>query len=83
MYERLVELAGGGDLAARMLALYDPPPYLSGCSQGVLRQSSPVLVRNYDYAPDRLEGVILHTKMDEASRDRYERLPVGFARWDE
>ena len=37
-YERLVELAGGGDLAARMLSLYDPPPYLSGCSQGVLRQ---------------------------------------------
>ena len=61
VYERLVELAGGGDLAARMLALYDPPPYLSGCSQGVLRQSSPLLVRNYDYAPDRLEGVILHT----------------------
>ena len=57
-----MELAGGGDLAARMLALYDPPPYLSGCSQGVLRQSSPVLVRNYDYAPDRLEGVILHTE---------------------
>ena len=61
VYRRLVELAGGGDLAARMLALYDPPPYLSGCSQGVSLHSTPVLVRNYDYAPDRLEGVILHT----------------------
>jgi predicted choloylglycine hydrolase len=60
-YEQLVDLAGGGDLAARMLALYDPPPYLSGCSQGVLREPSPLLVRNYDYAPDRLEGVMLHT----------------------
>ena len=60
-YDRLVELAGGGDLAARLLALYDPPPYLSGCSQGVLRAPTPLLVRNYDYAPDRLEGVILHT----------------------
>ena len=60
-YERLVELAGGGDLAARMLSLYDPPPYLSGCSQGVLRQGDPVLVRNYDYAADRLEGVISKT----------------------
>jgi hypothetical protein len=41
-YERLVELAGGGDLAARLLALYDPPPYLSGCSQGVLRSPTPL-----------------------------------------
>ena len=63
-YERLVELAGGGDVAARMLSLYDPPPYLSGCSQGVLRNQSPVLVRNYDYAPDRLEGVILQSAWD-------------------
>ena len=65
VYRRLVELAGGGDLAARMLALYDPPPYLSGCSQGVSLHSTPVLVRNYDYAPDRLEGVILHTAWGE------------------
>ena len=34
-YERVVELAGGGDLAARMLSLYKPPPYLAACSQGV------------------------------------------------
>ncbi len=60
-YERLVELAGGGDLAARMLSLYDPPPYLSGCSQGVMLEPTPLLVRNYDYAPERLEGIVLHT----------------------
>ena len=51
-YERVVELAGGGDLAARMLSLYKPPPYLAACSQGVwTREGGPVLVRNYDYAP--------------------------------
>ena len=33
-YERFVDLAGGGDLAARMLSLYRPPPYLAACSQG-------------------------------------------------
>jgi hypothetical protein len=33
-YERVVELAGGGDLAARMLSLYRPPPFLAACSQG-------------------------------------------------
>lgn len=46
-YEQVVELAGGGDLAARMLSLYRPPPYLAGCSQGVWsRDGGPVLVRN-------------------------------------
>lgn len=62
VYERLVELAGGSDLAARMLSIYQPPPYLAGCSQGVWTRGMPMLVRNYDYAPSRLEGVILSTR---------------------
>jgi predicted choloylglycine hydrolase len=60
-YDRLVDLAGGGDVAARMLTLYRPPPYLAGCSQAALAAPSPVLVRNYDYAPSRLEGVVQST----------------------
>lgn len=60
-WERLVELAGGGDLEARLLSLYRPPPYLAACSQGVLDGASPVLARNYDYAPSRLEGVVWST----------------------
>jgi predicted choloylglycine hydrolase len=63
-YERLGELAGGGDLAARMLSLYKPPPYLAACSQGVwTREGGPVLARNYDYAPSRFEGLIWSTDM--------------------
>jgi predicted choloylglycine hydrolase len=63
-YERVVELAGGGDLAARMLSLYKPPPYLAACSQGVWnRDGSPLLARNYDYAPSRFEGVIWSTAL--------------------
>lgn len=63
-YERLVDLAGGGDLAARMLSLYKPPPYLAACSQGVwTRGGGPVLARNYDYAPSRFEGLIWSTDM--------------------
>jgi predicted choloylglycine hydrolase len=58
VWQRLVELAGGGDLAARMLSLYDPPPLVSGCSQAVLPAPEPMLVRNYDFDPDLLEGVI-------------------------
>lgn len=57
-WERLVELAGGGDLAARMLSLYHPPPLVSGCSQAVFARPEPVLVRNYDFDPDLLEGVV-------------------------
>ena len=57
-WERLVELAGGGDLAARMLTLYDPPPVVTGCSQAVFSRPEPVLARNYDFDPALLEGVI-------------------------
>lgn len=60
-YEALTELAGGGDTAARFLAMYCPPPYLSGCTQAVWTGDEPLLVRNYDYSPDRLEGVIWKT----------------------
>ncbi|MGH2540346.1 MAG: C45 family autoproteolytic acyltransferase/hydrolase [Actinomycetota bacterium] len=63
-YERVVDLAGGGDLAARMLALYRPPPYLAACSQGVWTgDGGPVLARNYDYAPSRFEGLIWSTRL--------------------
>ena len=60
-YERLVDLAGGGDTAARFLSLHCPPPYVSGCSQAVWIGSVPLLVRNYDYSPQLFEGVILKT----------------------
>ena len=63
-YEAVCALAGGGDLEARFLAMFAPPSYLSGCSQAVWRApatEAPILVRNYDYAPERLEGAILST----------------------
>jgi predicted choloylglycine hydrolase len=60
MWHRLVDLAGGGDHVARLLSLYRPTPYLSGCSQAVwTREPGPMLVRNYDYHPDLCEGVLL------------------------
>jgi predicted choloylglycine hydrolase len=63
-YERLVELAGGGDLEARFLSLYRPPPFLTACSQGVWRgeEEEPALVRNYDYDPTLCEGVTLRSQ---------------------
>lgn len=62
VYEELVELAGGGDIAARFLSLYRPPPYLAGCSQAVWTEGRPQLVRNYDYSPDLFEGVVFRTE---------------------
>jgi predicted choloylglycine hydrolase len=61
VYDELVGLAGGGDLQARFLSLYRPPPFLTACSQGVWRSGEPALVRNYDYDPNLCEGVTLRS----------------------
>jgi predicted choloylglycine hydrolase len=61
-YDRLAELAGGGDLAARFLSLYCPAPYLGGCSQLALDAADgPVLIRNYDYSALLCEATWLRT----------------------
>jgi predicted choloylglycine hydrolase len=57
-WERLVELTGQDETAARMLTLWDPPRFLPGCSQAVLQSPEPALVRNYDYSPDLFERVV-------------------------
>ena len=57
-WERLVELTGGDETAARMLTLYDPPGFLPGCSQMALIGDAPMLIRNYDYRPDLCERVV-------------------------
>lgn len=62
LWERLTDLAGGGDLEARFLSLYGPPAYLSGCSQAVWPGAEPLLVRNYDYSLGAFDGVILRTE---------------------
>ena len=62
VWEGLVDLAGGGDLAARMLALYDPPPFIGGCSQAAWIRGVPLLVRNYDYHPSLFEAVVLGSR---------------------
>ena len=61
IYEDLCDLAGGGDLAARFLSFYCPPPYLTGCSQAIWTGKEPVLVRNYDYNPKAFDSLTLHT----------------------
>lgn len=60
-YETLCELGGGSDLAARFLSLWKPPAYIAGCSQVVWPGDEPVLIRNYDYAPEASDGIILRS----------------------
>ncbi|MEP6873298.1 MAG: C45 family peptidase [Burkholderiales bacterium] len=66
VWEKLVELAGGGDVEARFLSLWCPPPYIAGCSQAVWidprGSDEPALLRNYDFAPGLLEGTWLATR---------------------
>ena len=57
-WERLVDLTGPDETAARMLTPWDPPRFLPGCSQAVLDSPTPALVRNYDYSPDLFERVV-------------------------
>jgi predicted choloylglycine hydrolase len=66
-WERLVELAGGGDVEARFLSLYCPPPYLTGCSQAAWTAQVPMLVRNYDYSPFLCEKLIWKTRWNNHS----------------
>ncbi|MEW9918021.1 C45 family autoproteolytic acyltransferase/hydrolase [Marimonas sp. MJW-29] len=61
IYDQLCRLAGGGDHAARFLSFYNPPPYLSGCSQAIWAGKEPVMVRNYDYNPNAFDQLVLHT----------------------
>jgi predicted choloylglycine hydrolase len=57
-WERLVELADGDEITARLLTLWNPPRFLPGCSQATLDGRAPLLIRNYDYSPDLFEQVV-------------------------
>jgi predicted choloylglycine hydrolase len=61
LYKELTELSGGGDLEARFLSIYCPPPYMTGCSQLAWTKETVALIRNYDYNPHLFEGVMFST----------------------
>ena len=67
VYEHMVDLAGGGDRAARFLAQFCPPPLFRGCSQAVYLEDEAVLVRNYDYSPYIFDGLVMRSKFEQRS----------------
>ncbi|MCM4159671.1 acyl-CoA--6-aminopenicillanic acid acyltransferase [Antarcticibacterium flavum] len=59
VYQRLCKLANTDEVAARFLTGWQPPAYISACSQAVITGKEIQLVRNYDYHPNLMEGTQL------------------------
>lgn len=66
-WENLLILTQANDDDARLLSFYCPAPHLSGCSQAVWSRYTPILIRNYDYAPEYCEGRIMKTRWHQQS----------------
>jgi predicted choloylglycine hydrolase len=61
-WQRLISMIPGDDPdAAAALALWNPPPFLTGCSQAAVLRGGPGLVRNYDWDYRLCEGVVAKT----------------------
>ena len=58
VYQKLCKLVDADPLAAQFLTGFQPPPYLSACSQAVLVKDEIQLVRNYDFHHSLLEGTL-------------------------
>lgn len=72
-WERLTDLAVAAtgathENAGRLLSLWRPTPFVTGCSQVALTDPEPVLLRSYDYDPALFEGVIASTNYSGTRR---------------
>jgi len=60
-WQRLLGMLGDDPDAAAALALWNPPPFLTGCSQAAVLPGGPALVRNYDWDYRLFEAVVART----------------------
>jgi predicted choloylglycine hydrolase len=58
LYDSFLEAGNDCPVAAQFLTGYQPPAYLVNCSQAVLLDEEPVLMRNYDLSPDLSENLV-------------------------
>src|SRR5580658_9158294 len=56
----MVEGPGAAD-AGPALALWNPPPFLTGCSQAAVLDGGPALIRNYDWDYRLFDAVVART----------------------
>ena len=67
LWEHLLHIVNADEHDARLLSFYCPAPSLGGCSQAAWTRYAPVLVRNYDYAPEYCEGRIMKTRWHDTT----------------
>jgi predicted choloylglycine hydrolase len=60
-WRRLAGLLGEDPEAATALTLWNPPPFLTGCSQAAVLPDGPALVRNYDWDYRLFDAVVART----------------------
>ena len=61
VYESFREVSNDCPIAANFLTGHQPPGYLINCSQAVLTNEQPLLIRNYDLSPVLSENLITHS----------------------
>jgi predicted choloylglycine hydrolase len=61
LYESFLDTCNDCPVAAQFLTGYQPPAYLVNCSQAVLLDEEPLLIRNYDLSPDLSENLLTHS----------------------
>ncbi len=60
-WQRLTAMLGDDPDAGPALTLWNPPPFLTGCSQAAVLPGGPALVRNYDWDYRLFDGVVART----------------------
>ena len=60
-WRRMTEILGDDPEAAAALGLWNPPPFLTGCSQAAVLPGGPALVRNYDWDYRLFDAVAART----------------------
>jgi predicted choloylglycine hydrolase len=60
-WQRLTAVLGDDPAAGAALALWNPPPFLTGCSQAAVLPGGPALVRNYDWDYRLFEAMVART----------------------
>ena len=60
-WRRLAEILDNDRGAAAALGLWNPPPFLTGCSQAAVLPGGPALIRNYDWDHRLFDAAVART----------------------
>ena len=61
-WQRLTAILGEDPAAGAALALWNPPPFLTGCSQAAVLPGGPALLRNYDWDYRLFDAAVARTE---------------------